>query len=304
MNTRHNNRANPRVSCDRNGMNPGRTFRWALTLAVLLCGVGMLEAQTNDGANSAAPATTTNTIATNSVATNEIASAATNLSVSAAEPAKTDEQPATPEPKPAATGGPADFSAFRIVSERNIFNGNRAAGSGVRFNSTRSSTVRRDAVVESFTLVGVLVSDRSRTAFFDGSSPEFTGTLNTGEKLAGFQVKEILHTGVCLEEGTNTIEIAVGSGLRREDQGLWKHSDSGTGTSVASSWSGGGVQNQDRSSDNGGRSSWGRSSRNDGYTRSSSDSRPSGSSPATSSSSPPGDTDAILRRLREQREKE
>jgi hypothetical protein len=229
------------------------------------------------------------------------------LSVSAAEPSKTDEpkpeQPATPEPKPATTGGPADFSAFRIVSERNIFNGNRAAGSGVRFNSTRSSTVRRDAVVESLTLVGVLVSDRSRTAFFDGSSPEFTGTFGPGEKFAGFQLKEILHTGVCLEEGTNSIEIAVGSGLRREDHGLWKHSESGTSTSMASSWSGGGVQNQDRYSDNGGRSSWGRSSRNDGYTRSS-DSRPSGSSPATSSSSPPADTDAILKRLREQREKE
>ena len=49
-----------------------------------------------------------------------------------------------------------DFPAFKILADRNIFNGNR---SGQRMVSTRSSSQQRSVRVESFSLVGTLLTE-------------------------------------------------------------------------------------------------------------------------------------------------
>ena len=201
-----------------------------------------------------------------------------------------------PEAKPASApaSGPLDFSSFKMVSERNIFNGNR---SGQRMTATRSSTQQRSVRVESFSLVGTLLSEEKEpVAFFDGSSSELRKALKAGGSIAGFTVKEILHAGVRLASGTNITEVLVGSGLRREDAGLWKAST--VSTSYASSSVGGSSGGGDASSDNGG---GGRSSGRGGRNGRG-DSGSSASSPASGASS----TDAaeILKRLMEKREKE
>ena len=217
---------------------------------------------------------------TNGVSTNAVAAVAVPAKESEAKPA-----------------GPLDFSSFKAVGERNIFNGNR---SGQRMTATRSSTQQRSVRVESFSLVGTLLSEEKEpVAFFDGSSLELRKALKAGGSIAGFTVKEILHAGVRLAAGTNITEVLVGSGLRREDEGLWKVSTA-TQSYASSSGSGpggGSSGGTDLRSDNGngGRSS-GRGNRG-GRDESSAT-----SSPGSSASS--ADAAEILKRLMEKREKE
>jgi len=210
---------------------------------------------------------------------------------------------AEPEHKSAPTSGKLDYSSFKIVTERNIFNGNR---SGQRLTSTRSSTQQRSVRVESFTLVGTLLSEeKAPMAFFDGTSSELRKALKAGGNIAGFSVKEILHTGVRLAEGTNTLEVPVGSGMRREDEGLWKFSTGGNYASVASSVMPASSSPDEARSSNSGRS-FGRErgSRNG----SSSGRENNDASPAASSSggtgAAPVDAAEVLKRLMEKREKE
>jgi hypothetical protein len=58
-------------------------------------------------------------------------------------------------------------------------------------------------------------------AFFEGSSPQYTKTLQAEGTIAGFKVLNVASGGVKLEAGTNTIDLPVGSQLRRVDGGEW-----------------------------------------------------------------------------------
>lgn len=277
MNAMQTTQAHPHRLCDLDGMKaPPSCTRGSVFATLLLGSVLALHAQTNDVA--------TNTPSTNVVpAATAASSANTNASVAAAAPEK------EPEAKPATASGKLDYSSFKVVAERNIFNGNR---SGQRMTSTRSSSQQRSVRVESFSLVGTLLTeDRAPVAFFDGSSSEFRKALKAGGNIAGFSVKEILHAGVRLAQGTNILDVRVGTGMRREDEGLWKSSEGGTSYASGSSSS---------YSNGNGRSS----SRNGSYSGRGSN----GDSPAASSSSAPpaasADAAEILKRLMEKREKE
>lgn len=242
----------------------------AWSFAALLAGGNLsLFAQTNEPS----PTTSTNIVATN-----------------------------TPAPRPQAStnSGRLDYSSFQIINDRNIFNGKR---SGQRITSTRSSTQQRSVRVESFTLVGTLLSEeKPPVAFFDGSSSDLRKALKAGGSIGGFTVKEILHAGVRVSQGTNILDILVGSGMRREDSGPWKSSLGGSYTSASSS-----VSPIASSSEENGRS-YNRegSSRDRSYTRRGSNGESSGSSSSNSSgtSAPPADAAEILKRLMEKREKE
>ncbi|MEY4387251.1 MAG: hypothetical protein RLY20_2534 [Verrucomicrobiota bacterium] len=296
-----------RFPCDLGRMRDRVTqLALAALTSALLCGNLLADdTSTTTIAAAAQPAVSNAPVTTNLVSAKP--------PVAAPKSAETKSDSPTPkESKSAAAPTKTDYSSFRVVSDKNIFNGNRGSGSGVRFTSTRSSTGQRSVMVEWFNLVGTLVTSHGPTAFFDGSATDFQTTLSEGESIAGFKVKEILHAGICLEQGTNTLELAVGSGMRREDQGLWKHSDSGM--SFASNSSRSSSETESRSSDSnyssrGRQDSSGRSSRS-GSSRSSF-SRGSSSEPTQSSSSSStvgnpsaGDVDAVLKRLMEQREKE
>jgi hypothetical protein len=171
--------------------------------------------------------------------------------------------------------GRPDFNSFKSLAERNIFNGSR---SGQRITSTRSSSRQRSVRVESFSLVGTLLSEKGPVAFFDGSSSEFHKVLKPGGKIAGFRVQEILHAGVRLENGTTASELRVGSGMSREDEGLWKVAESAS--SHRSRPSSGSSDVSARVITNGGEGS------------------------GAASNPPPAEVNDVLKRLMEQREKE
>jgi len=214
-------------------------------------------------------------------------------------------EPATPAPEPAPqpsppSSGKLDYNSFKIVLERNIFNGNR---SGQRITSTRSSSQQRSVRVDAFTLVGTMLSAGAPVAFFDGSESDFRRPMKVGERIAGFEVRAILHAGVRLAQGTNTLDLEVGSGLRREDQGLWKYAHGGTAYAASSSSRSG--NDYIATSSYSSRSSNGSS--RDRSTSSRSSNGSGNSSPAASSTSEPlpaADAAEVLKRLMEKREKE
>lgn len=165
-----------------------------------------------------------------------------------------------------------DYSTFRIVSERNIFNANRTA----RGVPAPPRETRRPVRVETVALVGTLEDERGPVAFFDGSSEEFRKAVKPSATLGGWKLASVTLRGVRLTDGTNQFDLKVGTSLRREDEGEWKLT---SGTEVASA-SGG--------------SSW---SRDRGSSRAASASSPADSAPS-------GDAAEILRKMMERRAKE
>ncbi len=131
-------------------------------------------------------------------------------------------EPARGRADPVARNRRVDYSAFRLIAERNIFN---AARSGGRVNAPPRET-RRPARTDTLALVGVMSYEKGAFAFFDGSQPEFRKALAPGGTIAEFKLAEIRPDGVGLENGTNRWELRVGTRLRREDQGPWQLSDS------------------------------------------------------------------------------
>lgn len=261
------------ILCELDSVKTDRTYAWILAMALALGGACLpINAQTFpagtnengiDAANSA-PADPTETTVVES--TKSRSAAEENVST-----ATGSDTPAVTPSSVAATSG---FAAFQIITDRNIFNGNR---SGQRISSTRSSSQQSSVQVDAFSLVGTLVSEKGPVAFFDGTEEDFREAVKPGDNIAGFEVREVRYAGVRLAEGTNTFDLAVGSGMRRENRGLWKHTTEIT--SFASTGSSGSSPSDSfsRNSGNGSRSNGG-------------DSTP--------------EVNDVLKRLMEQREKE
>lgn len=113
------------------------------------------------------------------------------------------------------------FAAFEIIAERNIFNPERSA----RRAGTETTESRRPARVDSFSLLGTMIYEKGRFAFFDGTSSEYRKVLSTGQTIAGFTLQRITTDGVTLVNGGETIELKVKSRMRREDGGAWQRAD-------------------------------------------------------------------------------
>lgn len=195
---------------------------------------------------------------------------------------------ATNSPSPSSAPAKLDESSFRIVSERNIFNANRSGG------TVRASNTRRPARVESFALTGTMAYEKGVFAFFEGTSSEFTKVLKPDGVIAGHKVVDILANSVKLEMDGQVTELPIGSGLRREDQGAWKISETVASTTAGSS------------DDNGGSSRSGRTRRGrgeDSGSGSRSSETTSSAAPAAASG-PAADQSEVLRKLMERRAKE
>ena len=197
-------------------------------------------------------------------------------------------------PRAESGSGKLDESAFRIISERNIFNANRSGG------TVRSTNTRRPARVESFALVGTMAYEKGTFAFFEGTSSEFTKALKPDGVIAGYKVVDILANAVKLEMDGKITQLPIGSGMRREDQGTWKFAE----VVAQTSYNGGG------SGESNGRESSGRDPRSgrsrrgdDGDSNRSRESSSAGATAATSASAG-GYQCEFLKRLMERREKE
>jgi hypothetical protein len=139
--------------------------------------------------------------------------------------------------KPSSTNAPAssrDFSSFRLVSDRNIFNANRSGGRPA--GPSRPS--RAPKKTDTLALVGIVSYERGTFALFDGSSSDFRKSIPAGSAVAGWKLKAVDSKSVQLESNGKTLEMHVSSQLKREDGGEWRLStDAGsyrTGSSGSS----------------------------------------------------------------------
>jgi hypothetical protein len=116
------------------------------------------------------------------------------------------------------SSGPAkpDYSAFKVIVDRNIFDPNRFP------RRAGESIVRRPPkTVDSLTLVGTMSYDKGTFAFFDGTSAEYKKALKLTDAIAGYKLTNIAPDRVRLASGTNELELHVGMQLRREEEGPW-----------------------------------------------------------------------------------
>lgn len=111
-----------------------------------------------------------------------------------------------------------DYSAFRIISNRNIFNPRRSAQYVPSERTTRRSTSRTD----SFALVGTMSYDaKGPLAFFEGTSAEYRKVLKPNDSIAGFTVAAIEVSHVKLASPTNQVDLRVGMQLNHDENGSW-----------------------------------------------------------------------------------
>ena len=168
-----------------------------------------------------------------------------------------------------ATAARLDYSAFSIISDRNIFNPYRSART-----RSRGGAVVRAPRVDSIYLQGTISYSKGSFAFFDGSSSQYRKAVKLSETIAGYTIKDIGPNSVLLEANGKEVEFKVGSKMRREDDGEWQLS---TGTSLGSSSS---------------------------TTTSNSEPSASETSAAAASSSGSGEESDIVKKLMQQRELE
>jgi hypothetical protein len=107
-----------------------------------------------------------------------------------------------------------DYSAFRLVAERNIFDPNRSP------RSSRAPTQAK--TVDSFSLVGTMSYEKGDFAFFDGSSSDYKKVLKTNDMIASYKVVAISPELVKIVSGTNLLDLKVGTQMRRRENGTWE----------------------------------------------------------------------------------
>jgi hypothetical protein len=116
------------------------------------------------------------------------------------------------------TNAPArtDYSSFRVIVERNIFNPNRYP------RTSRSSQRSTPQSVPAFLLVGTLDYQKGTFAFFDGTTSDYRKVLQRDGNIAGYTVTEITLDGVKLAAGGKQIEMKIGAQMRQESAGAWE----------------------------------------------------------------------------------
>jgi hypothetical protein len=120
-----------------------------------------------------------------------------------------------------------EYSAFKLITERNIFNPRRYARS-----ARRAEPASR---VDSFTLVGTMSYEKGPFAFFEGTRADYRKVGKVSDAIAGYKITNIAYNSVKLANGTNELQLAVGMQMRREDNGPWHVGSGGrAGNMVAS----------------------------------------------------------------------
>jgi hypothetical protein len=156
---------------------------------------------------------------------------ATNEPGPAKEPGRTtDGSTATNVPdaksaSPRGTTNSLDYSSFKVIVDRNIFDATRTEMGSRIVDIQKPAPVTR---IDHFKLIGTILYEKGRFAFFSGSGSDFRGTIQTGQKIADYTVVEIGYSGVKLA-GTNgdPFELTVGKQMKRVDDGPWSLASAG-----------------------------------------------------------------------------
>jgi hypothetical protein len=164
----------------------------------------------------------------------------------------------------------ASLQNFKIITQRNIFDPNRRAGSGER---GRRIDPNRLARAEGFSLVGTLLDKRGEFAFFSGSDSKYKKVLKVAGIIADYKVTEVAPDYVELESnGSNQVKMTVGMQMKKLDAGEWQLVDGTVALAIVSETTASETKDSETSDD----------------------------APSTGSSS----ADAVLKRLMQAREKE
>ena len=120
------------------------------------------------------------------------------------------------------TNAPArnSYEAFKLIPDRNIFNPGRSARSAG--GDRRDGEPKKVVKTEMVSLVGVMSYAKGDIAFFDGSSSEYRKAIRSSEKLGGHRLVEVGANYVQLATDGKTNRVAIGGGLRRQDEGEWE----------------------------------------------------------------------------------
>lgn len=128
-------------------------------------------------------------------------------------------QPALPPLAQTATSSssasPLDFSAFKLITERNIFDPNRMP---------HTASTAQPKAVDAFSLVGTMSYAKGDFAFFDGTSSDYKKVLRPSESIAGYTVLAVEPDSVKLTRDNKQLELPIGSQLRRQEDGTWLES--------------------------------------------------------------------------------
>jgi hypothetical protein len=122
------------------------------------------------------------------------------------------------------TNAPAgqDLSAFRIISERNIFNQNRSTRPPPVARSTSRERESRPVRSETITLLGTMSYEKGHFAFFDGSSSDHRKKVQPEDTIAGYRIAEIGFNYVKLELSGRVMELRHGMQLRKQEGRDWE----------------------------------------------------------------------------------
>ena len=115
---------------------------------------------------------------------------------------------------PAQTTNGTDYSSFRVIVDRNIFDPNRVP-------HVRNDRRTYSRTAPGFSLVGIMTYRTGRIAFFDGTDPDYRKALALNGTIAGYQVADISLANVKLESTNKTVTLAVGGQMRWEN-GAWQ----------------------------------------------------------------------------------
>lgn len=119
-----------------------------------------------------------------------------------------------------------DFSTFKILAERNIFDPNRSTRSS-RYSAPSSDTPPPSrppvpTIVETFTLVGTLAYGENQMAFIDGPSSQYKKALRLNDTIAGLKLKSVAANAAAFDNDGKEISLRIGHQLRREDRREWQ----------------------------------------------------------------------------------
>ena len=130
-----------------------------------------------------------------------------------------------------------DFSTFRIIPERNIFDPDRYPHE-VRQHHHSTGT-------PTFALAGTMSYRKGMFAFFDGTSEDYQKALQQGGTIAGYTITKITFDGVTLSAGGHETNMSVGAAMQQEADGSWHLVAAGdwTGASATESETGAETEN-------------------------------------------------------------
>ena len=127
--------------------------------------------------------------------------------------------PAPISPVPAAQ----EFSAFRSIADRNIFDASRV--DRVQRSANPDAPPPPPPAAQTITLVGTMNYEKGLFAFFDSSEAAYRRVLEVNEGVGGFTVTAITDDSVDLRHDDQMLTLQLQQSLRRTADSPWTVSD-------------------------------------------------------------------------------